>query len=326
MRRRHFLGVLGGAAATWPLAAHAQQLTMPVIGFLRNTASAGYTHLTDAFRRGLAESGFVVGQDVAIEYRWADNQNNRLPELAADLIRRQVAVIVGAGAVSAKAAMTTTATTPIVMVVGYDPVKGGLVASLNRPGGNVTGVVFDTVELAAKRLGLLHELIPKTAVVGVLLDAAFLDSASEVRDAEDAGRAIGLQTLILKVSNEREIDAAFTRFVQGGVGALLVGSGGFFLSQRRQLVTLATRHAIPASYVTRQYPEAGGLMSYGPSQTDAYRLAGVYVGRILKGAKPADMPVELPTKFDLVINVATAKVLGLEIPPMLLARVDEVIE
>jgi putative ABC transport system substrate-binding protein len=246
--------------------------------------------------------------------------------LAGDLVRRHVAVILGSGVVAVKAAITTTATTPIVMVVGIDPVKLGLVTSLNRPGANVTGVVFDTVELAAKRLGLLHELVPKTAVVGVLLDAAFIDSASEVRDAEDAGRAIGLQTLILKVSDEREIDAAFTRFVQAGAGALLVGSGALFLSQRRQLVTLATRHAIPASYVTRQYPEAGGLMSYGPSQTDAYRLAGVYVGRILKGAKPADMPVELPTKFDLVINLATAKVLGLEIPAKLLALADEVIE
>jgi putative ABC transport system substrate-binding protein len=325
MRRREFLSVLGGAAVTWPMVARAEQ-SMPVVGWLRSTAAVGFNHLIDAFRQGLAETGFVVGQNVAIEYRWADNRNDRLPGLAADLVSRQVAVIVGAGAAATKAAITATTTTPIVMVVGLDPVKAGLVTSLNRPGRNVTGVVFDTVELAAKRLGLLHELVPKAALVGVLLDPALPDSASEMRDAEGAGRAIGERTLILKAANEREIDAAFATFVQAGTGALLVGSGPFFLGQRRQLVALATRHALPASFVTRQYPEAGGLMSYGPSQTDAYRLAGVYVGRVLKGANPADMPVELPTKFDLVINLATAKVLGLEIPPQLLARADEVIE
>ena len=211
-------------------------------------------------------------------------------------------------------------------MVGLDPVKTGLVASLNRPGGNVTGVVFGTVELSAKRLGLLTELVPKAAVVAVLVDPTLPDAETEKRDAEEAGRIIGRQILILKAANEREIDAAFATIVQAGVGALLVGSGPTFLSQRRQLVALATRHALPASYVLPQYPEAGGLMSYGPRQTDAYRRAGNFVGRILKGAKPADLPVELPTKFDLVINLATAKALGLTVSPQLLARADEVIE
>ena len=326
MQRREFITLLGGAAVAWPLAARAQQPALPVIGFLRITAAVGSAHLVDAFRQGLKESGFVEGQNVAIEFRWADGQRDRLPGLAADLIRRQVAVIVGSGAVSARAAIAASATTPIVIVVGVDPVKTGLVASLNRPGGNVTGVVFDTVDLPAKRLGLLHELVPKAAVVAVLLDPNLPNSESEMRDAEEAGRTIGRQILILKAENEREIDAAFATIVQAGAGALLVGSGPMFLGQRRQIVALATRHALPASYVTRQYPEAGGLMSYGPSQTDAYRRAGIYVGRVLNGAKPADLPVELPTKFDLVINLATAKALGISVPPMLLARADEVIE
>jgi putative ABC transport system substrate-binding protein len=302
-----------------------QQPAMPVIGFLRNTTASGSAHLVNAFRQGLNEAGFVDGQNVAIEYRWADNQYDRLPGLASDLVHRQVAVIVG-NAVSARAAKGATTTVPIVFVAGVDPVKTGLVASLNRPGGNVTGVVFDTVELAAKRLGLLDELVPKAAVVAVLIDPNLPDVGTELKDAEAAGRAIGRQMLIVKVATEGEINAAFATVIQSGAGALLVGSGSFFLSHRRQLVALAVRHALPASYVTRQYPEAGGLMSYGPSQTDAYRRAGIYVGRILKGAKPADLPVELANKFELVINLGTAKALGLDIPPMLLARADEVIE
>jgi putative ABC transport system substrate-binding protein len=324
MRRRQFLGLLGGAAATWPVVARAQA-AMPVIGFLRSTAADGFAHLVTSFRHGLNEAGFIEGQNVAIEYRWADNQQDRLSELAADLVRRQVSVIV-ANAISAPAAKAATPTIPIIFVAGFDPVNAGLVASLARPGGNVTGVVFDTIGLAAKRLGLLHELVPKIAVVAVMLDPNLPGSDTELRDAEEAGRSIGWQILIVKAADEREINSAFAKVVQAGAGALLVGSGPVFLGQRQQLVALAARHALPTSYVTRQYPEAGGLMSYGPSQTDAYRRAGIYVARILKGAKPADLPVELPISFDLVINLKTAKTLGLEIPPTLLARADEVIE
>jgi putative ABC transport system substrate-binding protein len=245
--------------------------------------------------------------------------------LAADLVGHQVSVIVG-NSVSAQAAMAVTSVTPIVFVAGLDPVRTGLVGSLNRPGGNVTGVVFDVIELTAKRLALLHELVPKAALIGVLSDPKLPDSETELGQIEQAARAIGRQILIVKVVSEREIDAAFAAFVTAGAGALLVGAGPLFLTQLRQLIALSSRNGLPASYVTRQYPEAGGLMSYGPSQTDAYRRAGIYVGRILKGAKPVDLPVELPTKFDLVINLKTAKALGLEIPATLLARADEVIE
>ena len=323
--RREFITLLGGAAAAWPLAARAQRPAMPVIGFLRSTTAAGSAHLVTAFRQGLIEAGFVEGQNVAIEHRWADDHHDRLPALAADLVRRQVAVIV-ANAVSAQAAKTATSTIPIVAVTGIDPVRTGLIASLNRPGGNVTGVMFTVNDLTAKRLGLLHELVPKAAVIGVLLDTNVPEVELEVRDAEEAGRVIGRQVLIVKATSELEFNAAFSTVVQAGAGALLVGGGPFFLSKRRQLVALATRYVLPANYVTRQYPEAGGLMSYGPSQTDAYRRAGIYAGRIIKGEKPGDLPVQLPTKFDLVINLGTAKALGFEIPPMLLARADEVIE
>jgi putative tryptophan/tyrosine transport system substrate-binding protein len=323
--RREFITLIGGAAAAWPLAARVQQAAMPVIGFLRSTMAAGSADLVAAFRQGLNEAGLVEGQNVAIEYRWADDHGDRLPALAADLIRRQVAVIV-ANHVSAQAAKTATSTIPIVAVTGVDPVRTGLVASLSRPDGNVTGVVFITSDLTAKRLGLLHELVPKAAVIGVLHDPNGPESEFELKDAEAAGRAIGRQLLIVKVASELEFNAAFSTIVQAGAGALLVGGGPFFLSQRRQLVALATRHGLAASYVTRQYPEAGGLMSYGPSQTDAYRRAGIYAGRIVGGEKPGNLPVQFPTKFDLVINLGTAKALGLEIPPMLLARADEVIE
>jgi putative ABC transport system substrate-binding protein len=324
LRRREFMTLLGGVAA-WPLAARAQQPAMPVIGFLRSTATTGSEHLVGAFRQGLNEVGFVEGQNVAVEYRFADDQNDRLPVLAEELVRRQVAVIVANG-LAVTAAKAATATTPIVFTTGFDPVRTGFVASLSRPGGNVTGVVHTVVDLATKQLGLLHELAPKNAVIAVLGDSNQPELELEIREMEAAGRAIGRQILIVKAASERDFNAAFAKIVQTGAGALLVRGSALFLTRRRQLVALAARHALLACYTSRDYVELGGLMSYGPSLTDAYRRAGIYIGRILKGAKPADLPVEMATKFDLAINLATAKAIDLDIPPTLLARADEVIE
>jgi putative ABC transport system substrate-binding protein len=298
---------------------------MPVIGFLRSTTSTGSAQIVSAFRQGLSEAGLVEGQNVAVEYRWADDQRDRLPGLVADLVRRQVAVIV-ANTIAAQAAKTEATTTPIVFVSGSDPVGTGLVASLSRPGSNITGVVFTTADSAAKRLGMLHELVPNAAVIAVLLDPNAPGTPTELRGVEEARRAIGLQVVVVKAAREGELNSAFATIVQAGAGALHVGGGPFFNSHRRQIVALVSRHGLPAIHVQRQYPEAGGLMSYGPSQTDAYRRAAGYVGRILKGEKAGDLPVELASKFDLIINLATAKAMGLEIPPMLLARADEVIE
>jgi ABC-type uncharacterized transport system substrate-binding protein len=326
VNRRNFITLLGGAAVAWPLAARAQQPAMPMIGFLRSTPAVGFAYIVDAFRQGLNDAGFVEGKNVAIEYRWADNQQDRLPGLAADLVGRQVAAIVGAGSDAAQAVKAATATTPIIFVMGADPVRVGLVASLNRPGGNITGVVFTVVPLVAKLLGMLHELAPKTSIIAVLRDPNGPDVESESRDLQEAGRAIGRQILMVNAANEREFQAAFAKVVQAGAGGLLIGSGPFFLSQRRQLVALAGRHALPTMYNQREYAEVGGLISYGPSQSNAYRRAGVYVGRILRGEKPGDLPVELGAKFELVINLATAKAFGIEIPPSLLALADEVIE
>jgi putative tryptophan/tyrosine transport system substrate-binding protein len=323
-RRREFMAGVAGAAA-WPLVAWAQQPGMPVIGVLRSTAAADFTRYVTAFREGLGEAGFVEGQNVAIEYRWANNQPDRLPEMAADLVRRRVTVISTNG-FATPAAMAATGTIPIVFTTGFDPVRTGLVASLSRPGGNVTGVVFTTTDLVGKQLGLLHELVPKAAVIAVLVDPNQPEVGIESREAEAAGRAIGRQTLIVKAASERELDAAFATLVQAGAGALLVLGSPTFLARRRQLVVLASRHAMPASYSTREYAEVGGLMSYGTSQMDANRRAGLYAGGILKGAKPADLPVELSSKFELVLNLATAKGIGLDIPPTLMARADEVIE
>jgi putative ABC transport system substrate-binding protein len=324
MNRRAFITLLGGAAA-WPLAARAQQPAMPVVGFLRSTAATSSAHLVTAFRQGLNEAGFVEGQNVAIDYRWVDDQRDRLPALAADLVRRQVAVIVANG-IAMPAAKAATATIPIIFTTGFDPVRTGLVASLSRPEGNVTGVVFTGSDLVAKQLGLLHELVPKATVIAVLGDPNQPEIALELREAEAAGRVIGRQVLIVRAASEHEFNAAFATIVQAGAGALLVRGGPVFNNQRRHLTALASRHALPATYTTREYPDVGGLMSYGPSQTEAYRRAGIYAGRILKGAKPGDLPVELATKFELVINLATAKAIGLDIPPTLLARADEVIE
>jgi putative ABC transport system substrate-binding protein len=325
MRRREFITLLGGTAVAWPRAARAQQAAMPVIGFLRSTSAASSARLVTAFQQGLKEAGFVEGQNVAIDYRWGDDQLDRLPELAVDLLRRQPAVIVG-NVLATQATMAATAAIPIVFVGGSDPIRTGLVANLNRPGGNVTGVVFTSSGLTAKRLAQLHELVPKSVAIAALFDPNSPETELQMKDAEEAGRSIGRQVLIVKAADERELHASFATIVQRGAGGLLIGGSAFFLSRRRQLAALAARHALPASGTTRSFAEAGVLMSYGASQTDAYRRAGDYAGRILKGAKPADMPVELATKIDLVVNLATAKALGLTVPPAIIALADEVIE
>jgi putative ABC transport system substrate-binding protein len=328
MKRRQFITLLGGAAAGWPLAARAQQPAMPVIGLLHPTSLDALAERMGGFRQGLKDIGYVEGENVAIEYRYADNQLDRLPGLAADLVRRQVAVIAATGGPgSAFAAKEATTTIPIVFVVGDDPVRLGLVGSLARPGRNLTGINFFIVELAAKRLELLRELVPKADRVAVLVDPTNATTAeSTLRDVEGAARAVGLQTQVFNVTTSREIDAAFASLMRERIDMLFVPGGAFFADRRVQLVLLATRHAIPAIYPFRGFAEAGGLMSYGASLTDAYRQLGVYAGRILKGAKPAELPVVQSTKFELVINAQAARVLGLTVPPSLLARADEVIE
>jgi putative tryptophan/tyrosine transport system substrate-binding protein len=324
--RRKFLATLGGAVA-WPLAARAQQAAMPVVGYLSSGTSAGFAHLVAAFRRGLGEGGYVEGRSVAIEYRWAEGHNDRLQELAADLVRRQVtAIIATGGAHPALAAKAATPTIPIVFTGGGDPVKYGLVASLGRPGGNATGVVNIETELIAKRFELLRELVPAAEMIGVLINPTTPIFDEQLLQIKQAARATGQPIHVVNASSERELDVAFADVIQRRVGALLIAGDPFFTSRRAQLATLAAQHAIPASYSFRDFPVAGGLMSYGADLADVHRQAGVYVSRILKGEKPADLPVQQPTKFELVINLKTAKALGIEVPPMLLARANEVIE
>jgi putative tryptophan/tyrosine transport system substrate-binding protein len=327
VRRRDFITVLGGAAVTWPLAARAQQATMPVIGFLNPTSPDSNADRLRGFHRGLKDTGFAEGENVAIVYRWAENQMDRLPELAAELVRQRVNVIATTGGEEvALAAKAATMTIPIVFGVTEDPVPSGLVASHSRPGGNATGVNFLVTELGSKQLGLLHELIPAAARVGLLVNPKSRTTERAIRDVTAAASAIGLQVHIVQASDSREIESAFGTLVHNKADALLVGPDPFFASRRLQLAILAARHALPVVYNVREYAEAGGLMSYGTNVRDAYHQIGVYVGRILKGAKPADLPVVQSSKFELVINLPTARALGIEVPPNLLARADEVIE
>jgi ABC-type uncharacterized transport system substrate-binding protein len=327
MRRREFITFLGGATVAWPLAALAQQPTLPVVGFLSTRAPAESSHLLAAFRRGLAENGFVEGQNVTVEYRWALGEYDRLPAQAAELFHLPVAVLAATGGEpAALAAKAATATIPVVATFAGDPVKQGLIASLSRPGGNVTGTSNLITTLEAKRLGLLHDLVPQAATIGVFLNPTLSTAANQLSDLQEAARTIGLQLNVLRAGTDGEIDAAFESVAQNHIPALAMVGDPFFNSRRDKLVALAARHAVPAMYSFRDYVVAGGLMSYGIDLPDVYRQIGVYVGRILKGAKPADMPVEQPTKFELVINLKTAKSLGLTVPLGLLNAADEVIE
>jgi putative ABC transport system substrate-binding protein len=328
MKRRDFIALIGGGAATWPLAARAQQPPMPVIGLLSSASAAPSAYLLNALRQGLSESGYIEGQNVAIEYRWADGQYDRLPSLAVELVRRGVAVIVatGAGGLAAQAAKTATSIIPIVFSSAVDPIRAGLVASINRPGGNATGIIQFAALLEAKRLQLLHELVPNAAVIGVLLNPTNPSAETQTTDVHTAARSIGRKIHVVTASTEGEFDAAFASLVRQRSGGLLVAADPFFNSRREQLVALAARYVLPAIYEWREFAEAGGLISYGNSITDAYRQIGVYTGRILRGASPADLPVVQPTKFELVINLKTAKALGLTVPNSMQLLADEVIE
>ncbi len=326
MRRRQFITLLGGAAA-WPLAARAQQLALPVVGFLDRGSAKGMEANLAGFHKGLAETGYTEGKNVAIEYRWADNHYDRLPVLAADLVRQRVAVIAATrSSAPAFAAKAATSTIPIVFQTGSDPVKDGLVASINRPGGNVTGATRLTTELVPKRLGIILELVPKATVIGYLGNPKGIQTTAQVRELEQATRERGLKLYVAYASNVKELDAAFAAIAQSGAAALIEGSDPLFIDRRQAIVDETIRHKIPTIFFERDSVVAGGLMTYAASFADSFRQVGVYVGRILKGEKPADLPVLQPTKFELIINLKTAKAIGLTIPPDLLTTADEVIE
>jgi ABC-type uncharacterized transport system substrate-binding protein len=327
MRRREFISLFGGAAAAWPFAARAQDPAVPLMGFLNSASPGPFVRLADAFRQGLREGGYVEGRNVTIEYRWADGQFTRLPELAADLVHRRVSLIVATGGtVSARAAKAATATIPILFIVGPNPIGDGLVTSLNRPGGNATGVALYTSELLPKRLELLGELLPRAATIALLVNPSDAAYELETKYIEDAMRVTGQQMVLLKANAESDFEPTLVSAVRQRADALLVSANPFFTARRAQLIELAARHAMPTGYPWREYADAGGLMSYGPSIAGAYHLIGRYASRILNGERPADLPVQAPTKYELVINLKTAKALGLEVPPTVLARADEVIE
>ena len=326
MKRREFITLLGGAAAAWPLAARAQQAAMPVVGFVNAASPGGSYPPLPAFLKGLGETGFVEGRNVAIEYRWAEGHYERLPALIGDLVQHKVSVIAATSTPAAVAAKAATTTIPIVFEIGADPVELGFVASLSRPGGNVTGVANFTVELGSKQLGLLHDLVPRATTIAALFNPNFAGTEKLLRDAEAAARMLGLQLIVLKASTEEEIETVFaTRDLQG-VGALLVGIDAFFVAHSDQIVALAARNKLPAIYGLRDFVVSGGLMSYGTDFADAYHQTGIYAGRILKGEKPADLPVQRSTKFEFVINFKTAKTLGIEVPNSMQLLATEVIE
>ena len=326
MKRREFITLLGGAVAAWPLAARAQQPKVPVVGFLNSGTPAGLAQLTAAFRQGLNEAGYVEGRNVAIEYRWAEGQYDRLPALVGDLVSRQVTVMAATTTPAALAAKRATSSIPIVFAMGADPIAIGMVDSLSRPSGNVTGINNYMSDLGAKRLELVRELLPGAAVIGMLVNPNFPDAESQAKDMKEAARKFGQQVDVVNANSESDFNPAFATLVQLRARALVVTIDPFFLSRREQLVALAARHKIPAIYFAPEFVSAGGLMSYASNIADGYRQAGIYVGRILKGAKPGDLPVVQPTKFDLIINLKTAKALGLTVPDKLLALADEVIE
>jgi len=326
MRRRDFITIIASTAAAWPVAVRAQQ-TMPVIGFINAASAQNYARQLAAFHKGLAQTGYVNGQNVVIEYRWADDQNDRLPAMAADLVHRQVAVIAATSTPAAIAAKATTTTIPIVFEMGGNPVELGLVASLRRPGGNVTGVTGLNVEVAPKRLELLHELLPTVRVMALLVDPTDSTTASPtVNEVLAAARAFGLQLHVLQASSERDFEGVFAKLSQLGAGGLVVAGGPFFASHGEQLAAMALRHAVPVAFQRREFTTAGGLLSYGSDLTESYRLAGIYTGQILKGDKPADLPVQQATKVELYINLKTAKTFGITVPLTLSGRADEVIE